>query len=81
MIYLATKKQKDEISNSEINKINKKNKSISGNLNTLLNKLHTTLYGSEDNDIVDELNDDFNNVLNEELNIIKKKNNRRVHEW
>lgn len=54
--------------------INKKNRNISSNLNTLMDTLHSMTFGVQRTDKVDNLKDEFDAILKGEINSINKTN-------
>ena len=52
--------------------INKKNKNISANLNTLMDTLHSMTYGVQRTDKVDALKTEFDSILKGEINSINR---------
>lgn len=73
---MAKNKKNDEaISKREINKVNANNKVISSNINRLIDSMHNTVFGTSDNTDVQAINDEFQAVMKEELDVLRNSTN------
>ena len=63
---------KIELNKREINRRNKANRTISGNLNKLLSQLNVSAYGAPTNNDVERLNKEFDEILQNETNSLNR---------
>lgn len=71
---MAKPNNNDKLTKRQVSLINKKNKNISANINTLMDTLHSMTYGVQRKDKVDSLKADFDNILKGEINSINRAN-------
>ena len=62
----------NQLTRRQASTINKHNRKISGNINSLMDEIYTMTYGSSRIDKVDSLNDDFNKLLKSEIDTMTK---------
>lgn len=70
---MAKDTNKNDLSNGQVNKINKKNRKLSSNINQFLDQLHFDAFKRIRNSDVDKLDSAFNSVMNTENSYINKK--------
>lgn len=70
---MANNPSKNDLSTGQVNKINKKNRKISSNINQFLDQLHFDAFKRMRVTAVDDLDAEFNNVMNTENNFINKR--------
>lgn len=72
-LKLASTPNKNDLSNGQVNKINKKNRKISSNINQFLDQLHFDAFKRMRISDVDNLDAKFNSIMNTENSYINKK--------